>query len=236
MSPSESAPITVVVIPCLNEERFIRDVVRRAVEHVDKVIVIDDGSTDKTSEVAAGSGAEVIKHPARLGAGAATRTGFQAAQRYNAGIVVTLDGDGQHDPDEIPLLIRPVQDGAADIVIGSRFLRTVQVPVYRKFGIDVITWLYNLGRKEKIVDAQSGFRAYGRKALDLINIRYDGFAFSIQTLVQARSRGLKICEVPVSCIYHDYGSSQNPLVHGLNVALAVLKIRLEEELFTPRKT
>jgi glycosyltransferase involved in cell wall biosynthesis len=221
----------VAIIPCLNEERFIGDVVARAIKHVDKVIVVDDGSSDNTAIVASQSGAEVISHGTRQGAGAATRTGFNAAIKYGAEIVVSLDGDGQHNPDEIPDVVQPVMAGKADLVIGSRFLCTAEVPVHRKFGIDAITWLYNVGHKDKIVDGQSGFRAYSRKALEVIKITYPGFGFSIQTLVQPRKNKLKITEVPISCIYHDAGSTQDPITHGFSVAWAVIKIRMKEELF-----
>jgi glycosyltransferase involved in cell wall biosynthesis len=221
----------VAIIPCLNEERFIGDVVARAIKHVDKVIVVDDGSNDNTAKVASQSGAEVISHGTRQGAGAATRTGFNAAIKYGAEIVVSLDGDGQHNPDEIPDVVKPVLAGKADLVIGSRFLCTAEVPVHRKFGIDAITWLYNVGHKEKIVDGQSGFRAYSRKALEVIKITYPGFGFSIQTLVQPRKNKLKITEVPISCIYHDAGSTQDPVTHGFSVAWAVIKIRMKEEFF-----
>jgi len=219
------------VIPCLNEDKFIADIVSKSLKHVGKVIIVDDASTDATSGVAAEAGAEVIRHDSRGGAGAATRTGFEAALRQGADIVVTLDGDGQHNPDEIPAVVEPVVEGRADIVIGSRFLKEGYcVPPYRKFGIDVITWLYNAGMRAKITDAQSGFRAYSRKALQAMNITYPGFGFSIQTLVQARRQGLKIVEAPISCVYHAEGSTQHPVTHGLGVAWSVVKIRFEEEL------
>ncbi len=227
---------TVAVIPCLNEEKFIGSVVAAAARHVDDVIVIDDGSTDNTSACASSAGATVIRHDRpRQGAGAGTRTGFEAAIKKDAGIIVTLDGDGQHDPGEIPILIQPLVDGEADIVIGSRFLKEASVARYRKFGIDVITWAYNFGHKDRIIDAQSGFRAYSRRAVEAIHITYPGFGFSIQTLVQARKQGLKIIERPVSCIYHDEGSTLNPLTHGLGVMWAVVKIRLQEEVLKQGK-
>ncbi|MGA2368382.1 MAG: glycosyltransferase family 2 protein [Dehalococcoidia bacterium] len=229
MNPDDQVSKVVAVIPCLNEERFIGGVVTRAAGYVNKVIVVDDGSADHTAQAAIQAGAEVIRHPASRGAGAATKTGLEAALKAGADIIVTLDGDNQHDPDEIPILLKPFTTGEADIVIGSRFLREACVPAYRKLGIDIITWLYNAGHKERIVDAQSGFRAYSRKAAEAVNITYPGFGFSIQTLVQARKKGLKIVEAPISCIYHDAGSTVNPFIHGLSVALAVFKIRMKEE-------
>jgi glycosyltransferase involved in cell wall biosynthesis len=235
MNPGVNIIKVIAIIPCLNEEKFIAEVVSGAIKHVDRVIVVDDGSTDGTAAAARDAGAEVISHKTRQGAGAATRTGFIAAMKYGVAVAVTLDGDGQHNPDEIPGLLQPILAGKADLVIGSRFLCAAEVPHHRKFGIDVITWLYNVGHKEKIVDGQSGFRAYNRKALEVINITYPGFGFSIQTLVQPRKNKLIIMEVPVSCIYHDEGSTQDPITHGLGVAWAVIKIRMNEEIFKPHK-
>ena len=221
----------IAVIPCLDEEKFIGDVVSKTINYVDKVFVIDDGSKDATARLAREAGAEVISHPSSQGAGAATRTGFEAALKSGADIVVTLDGDGQHDPSEIPLLTKPIVDGKADLVIGSRFLSEAKVSLYRKFGIDIITWLYNTGHRVKISDAQSGFRAYSRKAVECIDITYPGFGFSIETLVQARKHSLTIYEASITCIYHDSGSTENPVTHGLSVAWSVVWLRLVYELF-----
>ena len=116
-------PKLIAAIPCLNEEQFIGDVVTRARKYVDKVIVIDDGSTDNTSEVAKAAGAHVIRHKARQGAGAATRAAFEAAKKCDADVLITLDGDGQHNPDEIPRVLAPILHNKADLVIGSRFLQ-----------------------------------------------------------------------------------------------------------------
>ena len=230
-------PRIIVAIPCLNEEQFIGDIVTRAREFADKVIVIDDGSTDHTSEVAKAAGAYVIRHKLRRGAGAATRSAFEAAKKYDADVLVTLDGDSQHNPDEIPQVLAPILRGEADLVIGSRFLlkNIEKVPKYRKFGIDVITWLYNFGSKVKVSDSQSCFRAHGRRLLEAINITENGFGFSVQVLIQARRKNFVIREVPVSCIYHAQGSSLNPIKHGLGVAWKVIKLRFRDELLTPRR-
>ncbi len=220
-------PRRIAVIPCLNEAQFISDIVTRARRYVDEVIVVDDGSTDNTALAASGSGATVIAHKSRQGAGAATRTAFEAAKTFEADVLVTLDGDGQHNPDEIPQILDPIIRGEADLVIGSRFLNPhlEDVPRYRKFGIDVITWLYNIGSQTKVTDSQSGFRAYSRRLVEEINITEDGFGFSVQVLIQARKKDFVITEVPVSCIYHADGSTINPISHGLGVAFSVLKLR-----------
>jgi glycosyltransferase involved in cell wall biosynthesis len=247
MNRKKSHPKLIVAIPCLNEEQFIGDIVARARRYVDIVIVIDDGSTDNTSKAAQAAGAEVIRHERRQGAGAATRSAFDAAKKYRADVLITLDGDGQHNPDEIPQVLVPVLSGEADLVIGSRFLKPNlnqsqltstnlnRVPKYRKFGIDIINWLYNLGSKKKISDSQSCFRAHSRRLLEAINITENGFGFSIEVLIQARRNNFVIREMPISCVYHSQGSSLNPIVHGLGVAWGVVKLRFRNELLTPKR-
>ncbi|MFC2050537.1 glycosyltransferase family 2 protein [Chloroflexota bacterium] len=225
-------PRIIVAIPCLNEEQFISDVVTRARRYVGKVIVVDDGSTDNTSEAAQAAGAHVMRHEKRQGAGAATRSAFEAAKTYDADVLITLDGDGQHNPDEIPQILAPIVSDEADLVIGSRFLQPTQqtqgtnIRRYRKFGIDVITWLYNLGSKLKVSDSQSCFRAHSRRLLENIDITESGFGFSVEVLIKARRKGFVITEVPISCVYHSQGSSLNPVAHGLGVAFSVIMLRL----------
>jgi glycosyltransferase involved in cell wall biosynthesis len=221
----------IAVIPCLNEAAFINDIVVKALKHVDRVFVVDDGSSDRTAEVARQAGAEVIRHGKRRGAGAATRSGFQAALKEGANIVVTLDGDGQHDASEIPAVIAPLLKEEADLAIGSRFLkRDTNMPPYRNLGIDVITWLYNVGSQYKISDSQSCFRCYSRRLLETVEITREDFGFSIEVLVKARKQGLKIVEVPASCYYHAESSTLDPITHGLGVAWSVLQLRAAIEL------
>ncbi len=219
-------PLVVAALPCYNEARFIGDVVRRARAHADAVVVVDDGSSDGTADAALAAGAQIREHGANRGPGAAARSCFQAGLELGADVLVTLDGDGQHDPDEIPGVAAPILAGEADVVIGSRFLGGYNnVARYRKFGIDVITFLYNFGAPVKISDGQSCFRAYSRRALETLAIAEDGFGFSVETLVQARNAGLRIQEVSISCMYHEESHSMNPVLHGVEVALLVVKHR-----------
>jgi len=220
-------PLVVAALPCYNEAHFIEDVARRALAHVDVVVVVDDGSTDATVELARRAGAQVVEHRENRGPGAAARSCLQAGRDLQAGVLVTLDGDGQHDPDEIPDVIAPLLSGEADVVIGSRFLgRANNVARYRRFGIDVITFLYNAGARVRITDGQSCFRAYNRRALETLRITEPGFGFSVETLVQARHAGLRLHEVSISCVYHAESHSMNPVIHGLGVALMVVKHRV----------
>jgi O-antigen/teichoic acid export membrane protein len=224
--PQESRPRVVAAIPCYNEARFVGSIVQRTRPHVDVVVVVDDGSTDGTDKVARAAGAQVVRHDTNLGPGAAARSCLQVGREMQAGVLVTLDGDGQHNPDEIPEVIAPVLSEEADLVIGSRFLgRYNNVARYRRFGINVITFLYNVGAQGQITDGQSCFRVYNQRALEALHITEPGFGFSVETLVQARNAGLRIREASISCVYHQESHSMNPVLHGVGVALMVVKHR-----------
>jgi len=232
--------VIAAVIPCYNEEKEIDSVVRGARRWVDTVIVVDNLSTDETVNRALLAGATGGSCPTR-GAGAATKTGLVWALNFGAEIIVTLDGDGQHDPEEIPQLLDPVRHGYADVAIGSRFLEQKMArlanhadlnpaPAYRRFGIGVITTLYNWPH-DPVSDGQSCFRSFSRLAVEVCLPRETGFGFSTEMLVRARKAGLRLVEVPVSCIYHreqSLNSSMNPMRHGCEVAAKTLRWRLWE--------
>ncbi len=214
-------------IPAYNEEEYIADVVHKTLPHVDEVVAVDDGSTDNTAKVAEMAGATVVKNGTNQGVGRATQRCFEIAKQRNADVLITIDGDGQHNPGEIPRLLTAIFEGGADFVIGSRFLDgQVKFPRYRKLGINIITFLYNFASKAKLTDSQSCYRAYSKRAISLLNIDEKGFPFSVELLVKARQKGLVITEVPISCTYHSNSHSLNPVVHGIRVALAVVRLRL----------
>jgi glycosyltransferase involved in cell wall biosynthesis len=221
----------IVAIPAYNEEQFIAEVVRKARKFVDQVIVVDDGSTDSTARVAEAAGAMVINHGVNKGYGESIKSCFNAAKENGADILITLDGDGQHDPDDVPKLLAPISRGEADVVVGSRFLNDKSdMPQYRKFGINVITFLYNFGSRLKVSDAQSGFRAYSRKAMDGLVITRSGMGASVEVIIKIREEGFRIKEVPICCSYLPNSSTLNPFRHGLGVALTVLKLRFKSFL------
>lgn len=166
----------------------------------------------------------MVKHLQNRGYGGAIKSCLEMAREQDADLLVVLDADGQHLPEEVSQIVQPVLDGRADIVIGSRFLENNNdVPRYRKFGIDVITWLFNAGSPVKVSDAQSGFRAYSRRSLDLLlPLHEEGMSISMEILVKARKLGLRICEVPITCLYIEGSSTYNPVVHGVSVAMATV--------------
>lgn len=226
----QTQPKVIAAIPCFNTAPFIVDVVSRARKHVDEVIVIDDGSHDGTAEAARAAGALVINHSLNRGYGEAIKSCFEAAKANAAGVLVTLDGDGQHNPDEIPLLLAPIIQGEADLVIGSRFLTEEHnMPRYRRFGIGVITFLWNFGSKVKVSDAQSGFRAYGKEIFKTLPLSEKGMSVSIETLEKARRKRATIKEVPISCSYVPSTLNFGAIRHGLGVALSVVRIRFKNK-------
>ncbi len=219
------------VIPAYNEERTIGDVVRGALAHAKDVVVVDDGSSDATARIAAETGALVLRHPRNLGYGAALSTGFQHFKSNGAGIMVVLDGDGQHEPSEIARLARPLIDGTADIAIGSRFAseeHLVLIPRYRRFGIGVVNRAWNFASGSTLSDTQCGFRAYTRDAVDKMEIEEASMSASLEILNQAAEKDLRIVEVPVTVRYGGDTSTMKPGKHGMELINYVLR-KLREE-------
>jgi len=220
--------LIIACIPAYNEEKTIAKVVFLAQKQVDTVVVCDDGSEDLTADIAQRLGATVIRHDKNLGYGAAIQSLFRKAMELDADVMVTLDADEQHNPEEIPKLIQPILDGKADIVIGSRFLgEDSDAPAYRRFGIKLITKLSN--RSGKISDAQCGFRAYNKKAIGDLNLNENGMGISTEILLKTEERGLKVTEVPVRIRYNGLDTStHNSLRHGASVIASIVRMVVEE--------
>jgi len=215
-----------VCIPAFNEAKTIVEIINKSKKYAHSVIVYDDGSADETFELATAAGANVIKSPKNTGYGSAIRALFQAAREQNADIMVTLDSDGQHDPDQIPDVIEPIKQGF-DIVLGSRYLRNndkVKVPKIRSFGIKTITKLAQSASYKGITDSQSGFRAYSKNALSKKNLFEDGMAVSTEILLRASEKKLSTTEVPITVNYDlKDTSTHDPLTHGIRVLYSVFQ-------------
>jgi glycosyltransferase involved in cell wall biosynthesis len=223
-------PRILVCIPAYNESRSIATIIKKAANYASDVIVYDDGSTDNTAEVADAAGATVIRDRKNKGYGAAIRRLFKAATEKDADVMVTLDSDGQHNPDEIPQIIEPILNERFDIVIGSRFLRDNRkpqqnkIPAYRNLGIRTITRLTQSASYSQLTDAQSGFRAYSKNALSKLNLFEDGMAASTEILLRASETNLVIKEVPISIKYDiEKPSTHNPISHGVGVLYSVIQ-------------
>ena len=196
------------LIPAYNEETTIADVLTRTRPYVDGMIVVDDGSSDRTAEIARTQGAVVVSHVINRGLGAAIGTGFAAAQSLGADIVVTLDADGQHDPTEIKKFVEAIEKGA-DVVIGSRLLTGfVGMPVHRRVAqvVGNLVTFFLFGAW--VTDSQSGFRAFTKHALSKIQIKTNRMEVSSELIAEAKRNGLILVEVPIQAIYTEYSLSK----------------------------
>ena len=214
----------VAVIPAYNEERFIGSVVLRAHKLVDKIMVVDDGSIDATAEIAQSAGATVMHHDQNKGKGVALNTGFEYARQLEPELVITLDADGQHIPEEIVKLSAPIIDGKADIVVGSRYLeKTSQVPRHRVLGHHFFNIITGQASGVPLTDSQSGFRAFSKRALEAIYFRSNGFSVECEMQFLASEQKLNIVEVPITIHYYDK-PKRSVVVHGLTVLNGLLRL------------
>ncbi len=208
----------IVAMPAYNEEKYIGSVVLAAKQFSSEVIVINDGSNDRTSEIATLAGATVVEHKKNNGYGSSIQAIIAEASKKKPDVLVIMDADGQHRAEEIPRLVRAVLDGN-DLVIGSRKLqKDKNTPFYRKVGQKVLLYLTNFQSGKRLTDTESGFRAFSKRAVSELVMDEGGMAVSAETVVRAADKGLKIKEVPISVIYTGDGSTLNPISHGLQVA------------------
>lgn len=214
-----------VAIPAFNEERFIGSVVLRAGKAGFPVLVVDDGSDDDTAAIAAAAGARVERHPTNLGKAQAINTALAVARKQNADALVVLDGDGQHDADEIERVLEPVLAGDADIAIGSRFLpgSDGEVPAVRRVGQRLVTGATNLISGARVTDSQSGFRAFSRRAIQALFLRSAGYGGEVEMQFHARDHALRLAEVPCRAIYSD-PPKRPVLEHGTRVLNQLLQL------------
>ena len=211
------------IIPAYNEQIAIGSMVLNTKQYVDRVIVVDDGSTDKTVEISKLAGAEVISHPTNMGKGVALKSGFNAVT--DSDIIVTLDGDGQHHTSDIPKLLKPIIDGEADIVNGSRYLngKEKNTPIYRRVGQTVIDKATNFNARSNITDSQSGFRAFAKHTLPFFGFDQTGYGIESGMLIEASKAGLRIKEVEIGVRYDVNSSKLNPVSHGVGVLVKILQ-------------
>jgi glycosyltransferase involved in cell wall biosynthesis len=214
----------VAVIPALNEETRIGDVIRSVKPYVDSIIVVDDGSRDQTPKVAKDSGADtVISHADNCGAGAATMTGISAARMLGATVVITLDADGQHDPADIPALLAPIREGKCDAVFANRFGRRNKIPLIRRL-FNMIGNMVTFGATGKwVADSQCGFKAFGPTALEQLDLKMNGFEFCSEIVREAVQHRWRIEQVPTKVMYSEYTLAKGQsFAGGVKTALKLL--------------
>lgn len=196
---------TVIIIPSYNEERAIGEVVSELRTSWPHVVVIDDGSSDATAAVARANGATVLRHVVNRGQGAALQTGIAYALERGARIIVTFDSDGQHRAEDVALLVKPIEEGRADAVLGSRFLgSTESMPRRRGLLLRAAVLFTRLTSGARVTDTHNGLRAFSAAGARRIEIRLDRMAHASELVDQIVTRGLRFVEVPVHVRYSDY--------------------------------
>ena len=198
-----------IVIPARNEATVIGDVIvgiKKA--GFENIIIVDDGSNDNTLEAAKNAGTLALRHKINRGKGAAVKTGLVAAQIKNAKIVVTMDGDGQHDPNDIQAVIVPIISHQADVVLGTRLLDSKNISVYKVFANKTANILTRLLTGLWVADSQSGFRAFDAKALAVMAHVGDKYEYDSEIIRQIARNRLKYTEVPIRVYYTDYSKGK----------------------------
>jgi glycosyltransferase involved in cell wall biosynthesis len=224
-----TAKRVVVIIPAYNEESTIVDVIRGLIQRgFTTLIVVDDGSSDRTGEFAAREGAIRLRHILNRGLGGALGTGISAALRLGAEVIVTFDADGQHDPDDIVRLLEPIEAGEAEVVIGSRMLDPQGMPYRRRLAnwiANVVTYLLFGGWT---TDSQSGLRAFSRRAAARMQIMTTGMEVSSEIIAETVRNRLQWKEVPMKAIYTDYSLSKGQsFTVGLQTLMKLILARLQ---------
>ena len=211
IEPRVAALRRIAILPALNEETSIEGVIAevRAADPGFEVIVVDDGSTDRTAEIAAAAGAHVVRHPYNLGIGGAVQTGLQYARDQGFDIAVQVDADAQHDPAEIEKLLEPIVEGRADLVVGSRFLdeRHYHPPFKRLVGIKLFARVVSLIVRQRVTDTTSGFRAVNRRGIVLFAADYPHDYPEVEATVLVFKHRLRLEEVPVRMRTRTTGAS-----------------------------
>jgi glycosyltransferase involved in cell wall biosynthesis len=197
-----SASRIAVVIPALNEELRIREVVQGALQQAQHVILIDDGSTDATLERVADLPIQVIRHATRRGKGEGLRSGFRAALALDVDGVLSMDGDGQHLASDIPRLLAAARAWPQHIVVGARLRKRAQQPIHRRLANEFGDWGIAWATGYRIADTQSGQRYYPRAVCELADVAGEGFVFEADILIQAARRlGTRVVSVPIESRY-----------------------------------
>ena len=221
----------VAVVPAFDEEGAIGAVVEeiRAFDPAIDVVVVDDGSTDGTAANAGAAGAAVVRLPFNLGIGAAVQTGFRYALEHGYDVAVRLDGDGQHDPSELPKLLEPLSRDEADVVTGSRFRDDgsgYRPPLARRLGISWFARLVSLLSGQRVTDTTSGFQALNRRGIALFASDYPSDYPEVEATVLLLKHRLRLAEVPVRMREREHGSSSitflRSLYYAVKVTLALL--------------
>lgn len=215
----------IAVIPAYNEDQKVGEVVKALSSYVNEIIVIDDGSTDETANVARAAGAVVYRLAINRGQGAALRAGFKKALERAADIVITFDADGQFDPADVPKLVAPIIKMEADAVLGSRMIGASNMPVFKKLLLRGAIFLTNGISGLKLTDTHNGLRAFSRSALEKLNLSQDRMAHASEIIDQIAEHQIKYVEVPVTLRYTEYSLKKGQNIFDYLKILADISIK-----------
>jgi glycosyltransferase involved in cell wall biosynthesis len=215
-----------IIVPAYNEEKSIAAVIQdlRSNSCPGDIVVVNDGSADRTSDIAKESGVQVIDLPYNLGIGGAMQAGFLHAVREGYDAAIQFDGDGQHSAEEIPKILAPYQQGAADLVVGSRFLSEggFTSSIQRRLGSKILSFVVSTLVGRRITDTTSGFRLYGKKAIAFFSSMYPEDYPEVEAFILAHKKGLRIEEVPAEISARKFGKSSITIPRAVYYMIKVL--------------
>jgi len=217
-----------VIVPAYLEERTIADVIRRIMRIAKSVVVIDDGSPDRTAEEAAAGGAIVLRHAHNKGKGAALHAGFMYAQAHGFEYLITMDADGQHAPDDIPRFIEAYMRTGIPVLIGNRMDNPTAMPLVRRWTNRFMSWYLSRAMQQFVADTQCGFRLYRCDILPAEAPDSTGYAAESEILLQLAARDVRMDSVPITVIYQDETSKIHPIRDTLWFIRMIFRFRRKQ--------
>ena len=225
----QKAKKIVVLIPAYNAGKTVGDVVSGARKYLPDLLVINDGSTDETKHAAEEAGARVVSHPSQMGKGAALRTGFSILLGNDAPFdvpdgILTMDADGQHDPEDIPALVSAFVAGRGDLIVGSRMAQRENIPTYRLWPNLVGNFFLSRASGNRVEDSQSGMRVYSRALLSTISLSASRFDLEAEAIIRSGKAGFEFCFIPIRAIYaEDHTSNFRPVLDTFLISMIYLR-------------
>lgn len=222
----KTKPATFVVVPVFNESSVIKDTISSIKSAgFSNIIIVDDGSNDNTLSLIKQTSVLCFHHKINRGKGAAVKTGIEAAKLQGADIIITMDGDGQHDANDIKKLVKPIKENVCDVALGTRPINISVMPLHKvianKTG-NAVTWLLH---GLWVTDSQSGFKAFSRQAADTINTRSDHYEYESEVIREIKKHNLRFSEVPIKVNYTKYSSNKphkQDLINGLKTLYKII--------------
>ena len=214
----------IAILPAYNQEKKIAGIIKQLKKYVSQIIVVSDGSTDKTAEVAALSGVIVPEHIIKRGKGNAVIRGIELSKSLNPDILVLMDSDGQHNPEEIPKLLKPIIKNEADMVLGSRFLGVLKTSKINEIGNHLLNILHFLLTLKWVTDVESGYRSFKATKLYKLDLTAPEYEIESDTLLEAIDKKLKIKEIPISIVKEEKGIT---LLDGIKIGKFIITKKLK---------